>query len=89
MSLAHLHDPGDLLEHVAAEELSARSHEDLFDALTAWMREPGKSRTFTGQSNSLGIFVRLHELGQLQGYGRGRSSDQALEDALQQAGVLP
>jgi hypothetical protein len=64
------------------------SYEDIFLALSQWMREPGKSRTFTGEANSIGIFIKLHESGQLQAHGRGRDADQALEDALEQVGAL-
>ena len=72
----------------AAKTLPERSFEDIFAALTSWLRTPGKSREQRTEVTSLGLTVKLYESGTLQATGRGRDADLAFEDALEQVGAL-
>ncbi len=65
-----------------------RSFEEIFGALTTWLRAPGKSREQRTEVISIGLIVKLYESGTLQATGHGRDADTAFEDALEQVGAL-
>jgi hypothetical protein len=72
----------------AAKAKPERSFEDIFGALTQWLRAPSKSREQRTETISIGLIVKLYEAGTLQATGRGRDADTAFEDALEQVGAL-
>lgn len=78
-------------EDAASEETHGRAdrtYEDIFAALTTWLRTPGKSREQRTEVIAMGLIVKLYESGTLQATGHGRCVDRAFEGALEQVGAL-
>jgi hypothetical protein len=59
------------------------TYEEVFDALTSWLKTGRLTRRVGIEMGSLGFVAKLYESDQVQATGRGTSTDGAVADALE------